>query len=317
MAPRSAPPAPSTAILAVFALMTLGLGGCSAPALSAASPTPAASRTPEATAAPDIAELVDIGGGRALYLECKGTGSPTVLFISGTGGAADEWDTLLPDADADTISSFDAVSETTRVCAYDRPGTTVASGAPTTSTAVPQPVTALHSAEDLHALMDAAGQSGPYVVVGLSWGGFIAQQFARTYAEEVEGIVLLDSASADLKATLTPEQWAAWMGLVESSVDGSGSEVPAYEPSIVDLQATAPLPGIPATVMSSDHPWDLQVTPGASTWPGWLAAQAALAESLEATHITETDSGHGISVEQPALVTEAILDVIAQVRSTD
>ena len=311
MAPRRTRPLiTGVATLAGVALLTVALGGCGGASPPAATPTP-----DQSTAAAEIDGLIDIGGGRSLSLVCRGTGSPTVLFVSGTRGAADEWDTLLPDADADAVSTFEAVSETTRVCAYDRPGTTVESGEPTTSTVVPQPTTALESAEDLHALMKAADQTGPYVVVGLSWGGLIAQQFARTYADEVEGIVLLDSANAFLPQTFTSEQWAAWMALVAGSVDEIGSEVPAYEPSILELEATPELPAIPAVVMSADHPWDLQVTPGVSTWPGWVAAQAELARSLGASHITETDSGHGIPVEQPALVTEAILDVIHEIRS--
>jgi pimeloyl-ACP methyl ester carboxylesterase len=299
--------------IASLSLVTIVLAGCSGPAsVPAESPSSPGAST---SAAADISGLVDIGGGRSLFLECRGTGSPTVLLISGTRGAADEWTTLLPDAPAGAVSTFDALSETTRVCAYDRPGTTVESGDPTDSTVVSQPTTALQSAEDLHALMAAAGESAPYVVVGLSWGGMIAQQFARTYSDETEGIVLLDSASAYLQETFTPEQWSAWMRLVAGSVDAAGSEVPAYEASITELDATPGLPPIPAVVMSSDHPWDLQVTPGVSTWPGWVAAQALLAESLDATHITETDSGHGLPVEQPALVTDAVLDVVESIRA--
>jgi hypothetical protein len=33
----------------------------------------------------DFAGLVDIGGGRKMYMECRGTGSPTVVFVSGGG----------------------------------------------------------------------------------------------------------------------------------------------------------------------------------------------------------------------------------------
>jgi pimeloyl-ACP methyl ester carboxylesterase len=299
--------------MASLSLVMIVLAGCSGPASEPAdSPS---SPEPSSSADEEVSGLIDIGGGRSLFLECRGTGSPTVLLISGTRGAADEWTTLLPYAPADAVSTFDALSKTTRVCAYDRPGTTVASGQPTDSTVVSQPTTALQSAEDLHALMASAGQSGPYVVVGLSWGGMIAQQFARTYSDEVEGIVLLDSASAYLQEMFTPEQWMAWMQLVAGSGDAAGSEVPAYEASISGLDGTPGMPAIPAVVMSSDHPWDLQVTPGASTWPGWVAAQALLAESLDATHITETDSGHGLPVEQPALVTDAVLGLLESVRA--
>lgn len=299
-------PGTSAAALACAAVLLLTACSGSAPSSSSSASSPSTGS--------DFAELVDVGGGRSLWLECRGTGSPTVLFISGTRGAADEWSTQLPDAAPGTESTFDAVAQTTRACAYDRPGTTVSSGEPTTSTAVPQPTTAVQSAADLHALMAAADQSGPYVVVGLSWGGMIAQQFARTYPDEVTGLVLLDSASEFLQTTLTAEQWAAWMAVVAGSLDAAGSEVPSYDPSIDALRATPALPAMPTVVMSSDHPWDLQVTPGESTWPGWVAAQAELAQSLHATHVTRTDSGHGLPVEQPALVTETVLEVVDAAR---
>lgn len=292
-------------ILAGVSLLTLALSGCGGTA------SPEASAT---TAAPTIDALVDIGHGRELKLVCRGTGSPTVLFVSGTRGAADEWTTLQPDAAAGTVSTFDAVSQTTRACAYDRPGTTLDSGEPTTSTTVPQPTTAGRSADDLHALMEATDQGGPYVVVGLSWGGMIAQQFARRYSDEVVGLVLLDSASEYLQTTFSAQQWSTWMEAVANSLDSTSSEVPSYEPSIVELRATPGLPAMPTVVVSSDQPWDLQVTPGESTWPGWVAAQAELARALDAKHITDPDSGHGIPVEQPALVTEAVLDVVGAAR---
>jgi pimeloyl-ACP methyl ester carboxylesterase len=297
------------AALAGATVISLGVVACTASSPEAGSPSR------DATAgASAIDELVDLGSGRSVKLVCRGSGSPTVLFVSGTRGAADEWSTLLPDAAPGTLSTFDAVSQNTRACAYDRPGTFLDSGAPTTSTPVAQPTTATRSADDLHALMAAADQNGPYVVVGLSWGGMIAQQFARTYDDEVVGLVLLDSASEYLQTTFTPEQWAAWMAVVANSVDEAGSEVPSYEPSIAELRATPTLPAMPTVVVSSDQPWDLQVTPGASTWPGWVAAQAELARSLDAMHITQTDSGHGLPVEQPALVTEAILEVVSATR---
>ena len=292
-------------ILAGVSLLTLALSGCGGTA------SPEASAT---TAAPTIDALVDIGDGRELKLVCRGTGSPTVLFVSGTRGAADEWTTLQPDAAAGTVSTFDAVSQTTRACAYDRPGTTLDSGERTASTTVPQPTTAGRSADDLHALMEATDQGGPYVVVGLSWGGMIAQQFARRYSDEVVGLVLLDSASEYLQTTFSDQQWSTWMEAVANSLDSTSSEVPSYESSIVELRATPRLPAMPTVVVSSDQPWDLQVTPGESTWPGWVAAQAELARALYAKHITETDSGHGIPVEQPALVTEAVLDVVSAAR---
>jgi hypothetical protein len=43
----------------------------------------------------DFGGLVDTGGDRKMYLECKGAGSPTVVLISGTRGAHDDWTILI------------------------------------------------------------------------------------------------------------------------------------------------------------------------------------------------------------------------------
>src|SRR5262245_54716848 len=56
--------------------------------------TLAVDSAPKATASPavqgDFSGLVDIGG-RSLYMECRGQGSPTVILESGAGGRADVW----------------------------------------------------------------------------------------------------------------------------------------------------------------------------------------------------------------------------------
>jgi hypothetical protein len=39
----------------------------------------------------DFAGLVGISGGRKMYLECRGSGSPTVVLIAGLKGSAEDW----------------------------------------------------------------------------------------------------------------------------------------------------------------------------------------------------------------------------------
>jgi hypothetical protein len=68
-------------------------------------------------------------------------------------------------------------------------------------------------------------------------------------------------------------------------------------------------------VLTSDQPWDLQVGNSGSTWPAWLAAQDRLAGALQARHVTDTRSGHGIAVERPELVSAAIRDVVEAARA--
>ena len=54
----------------------------------AQSATPSAS-SPSATSG-DFADLVDIGG-RSLYLECRGTGSPTAILMTGYRTSGRYW----------------------------------------------------------------------------------------------------------------------------------------------------------------------------------------------------------------------------------
>src|SRR6478752_902688 len=74
----------------------------------------------------DLGRLVDIGGDRKIYLECKGAGSPTVVLISGTRGAHDDWTILIDPSNPagsrkpSESAVFPQVSMFTRVCAYDR-----------------------------------------------------------------------------------------------------------------------------------------------------------------------------------------------------
>ena len=82
--------------IAVIVLMVLTLA-LPIPAM-AQSATPAAPSP--AGASGDFAGLVDIGGGRRLWLECRGHGSPTVLLEAGSGNNADVWDTIALEPDA-------------------------------------------------------------------------------------------------------------------------------------------------------------------------------------------------------------------------
>ena len=62
--------------------------------------------------APYIAagQRIDIGG-RSLYLDCRGSGSPTVVLEAGSGSDSATW-----------AAVHDELAATTRTCAYDRPG---------------------------------------------------------------------------------------------------------------------------------------------------------------------------------------------------
>src|SRR5271169_6019158 len=108
---------------------------------SGAEPT-ATQGTQGAGSTSPFAGLVSISPSRKMFLECRGSGSPTVVLIAGGLNSAAIW-SMPYDFAHPGPTVFPEVSKFTRVCAYDRPGT--ASPAPNdqiaagTSTPVPQP----------------------------------------------------------------------------------------------------------------------------------------------------------------------------------
>jgi hypothetical protein len=109
----------------------------------------------------DVARLVDIGSGRDMYLTCSGAGSPTIILEAGVGIVADIWDTVALPPGSLLTAVLPGVAAVTRVSAYDRPGTLLDFDQRSHSDPVPMPRTAADAVADLHALLTAAGVSGP------------------------------------------------------------------------------------------------------------------------------------------------------------
>jgi pimeloyl-ACP methyl ester carboxylesterase len=263
--------------------------------------------------------LVDIGGGRKIYLECRGTGSPTVVLISGTRGAHDDWTDLIDPKNLNSAPKpgepavFPQVSKFTRVCTYDRPGTVMNNNTQTKSTPVQQPTTAQQGVGDLHAVLIASREPGPYVLVGHSWGGLIARLFASTYPDEVAGLVLVDSASEFLKSSLTPAQWATYIEATKKLIESNGLEAPDHARTLDLLHGSPRVRPVPVVLLTSDKRFDFGAG-GAETWPAWRTAQDRLAKLLNAKHVSETNSGHAIQMERPQVVIDSIREVVDAVR---
>ena len=139
---------------------------------------------PKTAAGPVPGRLVDVGGYR-LHLHCTGTGAPTVVLLNGLGETSPQWARVLP-----------PVADKTRVCAYDRAG----QGWSEDSS---NPNDATTAATDLHELLAAAGESGPFVLAGHSSGGVHALTYTHLYPSQVAGLVLLDSASPNQVKVVT------------------------------------------------------------------------------------------------------------------
>jgi pimeloyl-ACP methyl ester carboxylesterase len=131
--------------------------------------------------------LVDIGG-RRLRLVCAGpqTGAPTVVLEAGAFGFSADW----------AVVQDRLAAQGVRSCAYDRAG--MASSDPG-----PEPRDGIAAAEDLERLLAAAGESGPYVLVGHSMAGVRIWLFYQRNRDKVAGLTFVDAATPDLVASPT------------------------------------------------------------------------------------------------------------------
>jgi pimeloyl-ACP methyl ester carboxylesterase len=306
------------AVLAVVAVTALGAG--SAPAVASSDPTK------------PLHKRVTVGPGRKLYVECRGKGSPTVVLIAGKGNNARDWHQVLDPTDpvralptdevlagkgkiADSKQAvYPTIARDTRVCSYDRPNTRAEGKDLSTPRAQPHPVD--HDVDDLHRVLEKIRALKPYVLVAHSYGGFIAELYARTYPDEVGGLVMVDAASSYLRPAVTPEKLALWDRT--NRMAAPGQESVEVEDAIAQLDAAPPLRPIASVVLSADKPLrsDLQPPDADSsvTFDDWLRGQDLLAAGLGAEHVAATDSGHHVYLYSPQLVNAAIRDVVADVR---
>ncbi len=276
--------------------------------------------TPEA----DIGAPVDMGGGRSIYLECRGSGTPTVILESGYHDSSDLWtiSDVQPPVAAEPVLT--ALARTNRVCAYDRPGTlryTMDQGSITNrSTPVPMPRTAADVVADLHALLTAAEIPGPYILTAHSLGGLFARLYAQTHPDEVAGLVLVDTFSPEVPE-IFGTKWPAYRDLLGSTgtLGDPAAERIDLEASIDQLEQAPPLPAVPVVVISKTEPFGgLPATmPAGLTGEDieqlWPQVQAGVVQIAPQTpQIMATGSDHYIQVRQPDLVVAATRLVITR-----
>jgi pimeloyl-ACP methyl ester carboxylesterase len=123
-----------------------------------------------------VGRLIDLGGHR-LHVNCTGRGRPTVVIETGLGDFSFDW-----------ILVQQRLERSMRVCTYDRAGYAWSDPGP-----LPRTFDQLNL--ELHDALSRAGERGPFVLVGHSFGGGPVRTFARRYAADVAGLVLVDIVS--------------------------------------------------------------------------------------------------------------------------
>ena len=175
--------------------------------------------------------------------------------------------------------------------------------------------------------------SGPYVLVGHSYGGMLVHLYAATYPGDVAGLVLLDSAHPDqisrLLATLPPRRNGEPHALSDLR-KGLHLQATAPNPEGVDLtessnqaRAAGPIGNKPLIVVTAGEDFDPTGLPGL---PGivrrarraWLRMQDDLARlSPDSVHVIAAYSPHFVmsALGQPELVTRAVDAVVLAARA--
>lgn len=130
------------------------------------------------TEAPSHSGLISIGT-HALFLSVSGPPRaplrPVVIVEAGWGDCSTAWPAVVR-----------LVSPFARIYTYDRAGLGK-------SDSSPAPRTAESIAAELSALLQAAGVSGPYILVGHSYGGILVREFVNLRREDCVGVVFVDS----------------------------------------------------------------------------------------------------------------------------
>ena len=299
---------------------------------------------------PPPGKLVDVGG-RNMHLDCRGAGSPTVVFESGLGsGGSTDWRLV-----QDRIASF------TRACAYDRAGIMWSDSKPTAQDGAAV-------AADLHTLLNRAGIAGPLVLVGHSVGGPYTTIYTAKYGDQVAGLVLVDPShpdqvtrmSAAVKADLNPSgriglvraaAKLSWMGVPRlfvalaggspklpertnaeigayssHSIHGSLKELDGFDRTLDEARASHNFGNRPLIVMTAMAPYTpaqlkglgLQPQDGVRLKQLWQGLHTEMSHwSTRGQQRIVPDSGHYIQVDYPDNVVAAVRDMIGMVRADE
>lgn len=246
-------------------------------------------------------ERIDIGG-RSLYLDCRGRGTPTVILEAGSGSDSGAWRAV-----------HEELGATTRTCAYDRAGR---------GRSDPRPRhTLADAAADLRALLATAGEPAPYVIVGHSLGGAYGRVFAAAHRGEVVGLVLVDAFNPDLQEARIHPLLGSLRAEYDARLGGLRAHVSAVDSldwttSETQLRATTPvIAGLPLEVLVAPrYEPRLDEASNAAIADAWRAAFESLSPG-RVTHTTAWGAGHDIQLDRPDLVIASVRRLIDAARA--
>ena len=186
---------------------------------------------PVGAQAPGARETVVEAAGVSQHVACQGTGGPTVVIVNGLGADSSEWNDEMP-----------SLAEKSRVCVVDRAGT---GDSPQRQKNTNGPV---ENADELLAGLAAAGERGPYVFVGWSYGGVVSLVAAKDSVQspsrdQLAGLVLVDPSLPEEYRTIDTHGWVeGGIPLNMSAGEAAVAQLKLGDVPVVVLEAGQPLP---------------------------------------------------------------------------
>lgn len=224
----------------------------------------------------------------ALSVHVDGLGSSTVILASGLGDTLDIWADVQPAIAANCARTF----------AYNRAGY---AGSPPAS----GPRDAATVVGELRAELERRGIRPPYVLVGHSLGGLYMQYFAREFADEVTGLLLVDSTHwnqqlpADLGATPAYGRSVVFVYMPLIMRRELADSARAGE----QVHASPPARDLPTIVLSSTKA--LRGETPASRVVAVRLQEGIVADFPAARHVRVEGSGHYIHRDRPEVVIDS------------
>jgi pimeloyl-ACP methyl ester carboxylesterase len=202
---------------------------------------------PAPPSAPGTMVLVS---GHRMHFLCRGSGAPTIVVENGLGDVSTDWSLV-----QQPVSRFG------RICTYDRAGYAWSEPGP-----MPRTFDQLNL--ELHEGLKALGETGPFVLVGHSFGGPVVRHYASLYPAEVAGMVLVDTVQEDQRIPMGPRHAGRIRdGATGRPVPAARLEVRAEEKVVKSAPPSAePLETVRLRLSAEDQRIDL-----------WAGAQPALA----------------------------------------
>lgn len=232
-------------------------------------------------------------------LVVAGTGSPTVVFESGLGDGKRNWAPV-----------FNAVSELTQAVAYDRAG--YGQSEPSQSSR-----DGLQIVLELRDMLQVEGIAPPYILVGHSLGGTMVKLFAKTYPDEVAGVVLVDARHEEFTQRCRQRGVPRLLydppdALLSMLSPTARAELQAAPLTLKQARRAGAFPDVPLIVLTQSN-----VT---SRWPMtfgkvWEASQRRMAKMSALGRVKVVgEAGHNVHLDRPDVVIRAVWGVIRAAR---